>query len=94
MMRRQEGQALVMVVVVMILQIIAWAFLSRVNFEQRLAGGLTRSLGALYLAEAGLQKALWMLEEGVSGNSSGDWSLPHEEALGPGTFVWTGQCGL
>ncbi len=87
-MRRQDGQALVMVVVVMmILQVIAWAFLARMNFEQRLAGGSTRSLAALYLAEAALQKALVMLEDGtrpVAGADGG--SLPYQEALGPGTF--------
>lgn len=83
-MRRQEGQAMLMVMVVMlILQLIAWAFLSRVNAEQRFAGGSARSLAALYLAEAGVQRALQVLEEGANGDSP----LPHEEALGPGTFT-------
>ncbi len=88
-MRRQDGQALVMVVVVMmILQVIAWAFLTRMNFEQRLAGGSTRSLAALYLAEAGLQKALMMLEDGTRPAAGADGgSLPYQEALGPGTFT-------
>ncbi len=88
-MRRRRGQALVMVVVVMmILQVIAWAFLARVNVEQRLAGGSTRSLVALYLAEAGLQKALTMLENGAPpGTGQNGDSLPYEEALGAGTFT-------
>ncbi|MGQ0571577.1 MAG: pilus assembly PilX family protein [Armatimonadota bacterium] len=81
-MRQQDGQALLMVVVVMlILQMFAGVFLARVSFEQRLAGGSTRSLAALYLAEAGLQKALWVLEEGK------DLTLPYQEALGVGTFA-------
>ncbi len=87
-MRRQNGQALVIVVVVMmILQIVAWAFLSRVNFEQRLAGGATRDLAALYLAEGGLQRALWILEEGTPEAATGNGSLPHQEMLGAGTFT-------
>ncbi len=88
-MRRQDGQALVMVVVVMmILQVIAWAFLARMNFEQRLAGGSTRSLAALYLAEAGLEKALVMLEDGTRPAAGADGgSLPYQEALGSGTFT-------
>lgn len=88
-MRRQGGQALLMVVVVMmILQVIAWAFLARVNVEQRLAGGSTRSLAALYLAEAGLQKALAMLEDrALPGTGKNGDLLPYEETLGPGTFT-------
>ncbi len=88
-MRSQNGQALVMVVVVMmILQVIAWAFLTRMNVEQRLAGGSTRSLAALYLAEAGLQKALTMLEDGTRPAAGADGtSFPYEEALGSGTFA-------
>lgn len=87
-MRRQEGQALVIVVVAMlVLQAVAGAFLSRMHMEQRLAGRSTRDLAALYLAEAGLQKALWLLEERMSDPASyGRWDLPHQEALGPGTF--------
>ncbi len=84
-MRREQGQALVMVLVVMIiLQAVAWALLYRVNVEQRLAGDAARSLTALYLAEAGLQKALDALEEG---EPPADWVLPHQEALGHGTFT-------
>lgn len=87
-MRRQEGQALVIVVVAMlVLQAVAGAFISRMHMEQRLAGRSTRDLAALYLAEAGLQKALWLLEERMSDPASyGRWDLPHQEALGPGTF--------
>ncbi len=80
--RRQDGQALIMVLMMMlILQVVAWAFLTRVHVEQRLAGGSARSLAAFYLAEAAVQKAFRMLEEGA------DWPLPHQEALGPGTFT-------
>lgn len=79
---RQRGQALLMVLIIMlIIQTIVWVFLSRVSTEQRLAGGSVRGLGAFYLAEAGVQKALRMLEDGA------DWSLPHEEVLGAGTFT-------
>ncbi|MGQ0549185.1 MAG: pilus assembly PilX family protein [Armatimonadota bacterium] len=78
----QRGQALLMVLVVMlIIQTVVWVFLSRVTVEQRLAGGSARGLAAFYLAEAGVQKALRMLEEGA------DWSLPHEELLGAGAFT-------
>ncbi len=88
-MHRQSGQALVMVVVVMmILQVIAWAFLARMNFEQRLAGGSTRDLAALYLAEAGLQKALIMVEDGTLPSADADGhALPYTERLERGTFT-------
>ncbi len=88
-MQRQEGQALVIVLVVMlILQIAAWAFVSRMNFEQRLAGDSVRSLSAFYAADAGLQKVLWALEElGPESFSNEEGSLPHQEALASGAFV-------
>ncbi len=80
--RHQRGQALLMVLIIMlIIQTIVWVFLSRVSIEQRLAGGSVRGLGAFYLAEAGVHKTLRMLEDGA------DWSLPHEEVLGAGTFT-------
>lgn len=87
-MRRQDGQALVLVLVVMfILQIAAWAFLSRMNVEQRFAGGSTRSLAAFYLAEAGLQKVLWGLEQWPPEVPTNGEPLPHQEALGSGMFA-------
>lgn len=87
--RRENGQALVMVVVVMmILQVIAWAFLARMNIEQRLAGGSTRSFAALYLAEAGLQRALVMLEQGAPADAAADGSsVPYRETLVSGAFT-------
>ncbi len=86
-MHKQEGQAvLTVMIVMMIVQIIPVALLWRANFEQRLAGASIRDRNALYLAEAGLQKALWIREnEHVQGPSG--WTLPHEEALGAGTFT-------
>jgi hypothetical protein len=86
---RHQGHALVIVLVVMlVVQLTAWGFLMWVNAEQRLAGGATRSLAAFYLAEAGLQKALWQLEEGRFGEAvPGGWFAPREEAMGAGTFA-------
>ncbi len=87
--QRHEGHAIVMVLVVMlVVQLTAWGFLTWVNTEQRLAGGTTRSLAAFYLAEAGLQKALWMLEEGrlTAAVPEGRFA-PREEAMGAGTFA-------
>jgi hypothetical protein len=68
-------------VVMMIIQVVAWAFLSSVNVEQRLAGGSVRGLAALYLAEAGVQKALRLLEVGATE------PLPYRQALGAGAFT-------
>lgn len=85
---RQDGQALLTVLVAMlILQLMAWAFLSAMGIEQRLAGGSARSLAAFYLADAGMQKTLEALEEGSSDASGGSWPVPHREALGDGAFT-------
>ncbi|MGQ0571359.1 MAG: hypothetical protein ACT4P5_17790 [Armatimonadota bacterium] len=86
---RQDGQAVVIVVVAMlVLQLVISAFLWRMNFELRLAGGSTRSLAALYLAEAGLRKALLALEEGTTDRSvATDWVPAREEPLGQGSFT-------
>lgn len=88
-MRRESGQALVMVLVMMmIVQGVALAFLSRVNFEQRLAGASARSLAALYLAEAGVQKALQMLEDGaIAVHANGNFETLPGEPLGRGAFA-------
>lgn len=88
-MRRQEGQALLTVLVVMmVLHMFGWAYLARMNSEQHLAGTSARGIAALYLAEAGLHTALLMLEEQSTGTSPGGVrSLPYHESLGSGTFT-------
>jgi hypothetical protein len=85
----QDGQAVLMVVVVMlILQLIAGVFLARMNAEQRVAGRSARSLAALYLAEAALQRALVMLEQGPPADAASEGLLlPYHEALGAGVLT-------
>jgi len=83
---REGGQAVLMVVVVMmILQLIAGVFLARMNAEQRVLGRSARSLAALYLAEGALQRALVLLEQESSADASTDGlTFPYHEALGAG----------
>lgn len=87
-MEPQRGQALVIVLVVtLVLQVAAWAFLSGMFVELRLAGGGTRSLAALHLADAGLRKTLWTLESELSTASDSPEGAEPNQELGSGTFA-------
>ncbi|MDR7518379.1 MAG: hypothetical protein QN131_00140 [Armatimonadota bacterium] len=79
---------MIVIAAMLALQVTAWAFLSRMNVEQRLAGGSVRQFAALFAADAGLQKALWTLEESppeASGGGPLDSGL--QEALETGAFA-------
>lgn len=87
---RQDGHALVSVLILfLILNMFALAFISLMNAEQRLVGGAYRSAAALYLAEAGVEKALWYLAHPApDGSRDGSWRpVDHQEELGAGRFV-------
>ena len=90
MVRRQDGMALVTVLImIFVFSLLAWAFVARMHGEQRLVGSASRGTAALYLAEAGAEKALQRLSS--SGPiEPGDARSPlegYQEELGAGKFV-------
>ncbi len=90
MIRRQEGLALVTVLVLLlVLSMLAGAFVWRMNTNQGQVGRAQRATAALYLAEAGAEKALWELSHGGPGASrNGEGSLAgYQEQQGSGRFV-------
>ncbi|MGQ0568563.1 MAG: hypothetical protein ACT4P5_03375 [Armatimonadota bacterium] len=85
-----EGHALVSVLVLfLILTMFALAFIALMNSDQRLVGQSYRGTAALYLAEAGVQKTVWLLtHRPASGSQHAGWpSEGYQEALGSGRFV-------
>lgn len=86
----ERGLALVSVLgLLVLLTMVALAFVSLMNAEQRLAGGAYRNTAALYLAEAGVEKALWHLaNRAPDGSRDGSWRpVGYQEELGAGSFV-------
>lgn len=88
--RRQEGLSLVAVLVLMvILTMLAGAFVWQMNRDQGQVGRAQRATSALYLAEAGAEKALWHLSQGGSvAPPTNKGSLEgYQEEQGQGRFV-------
>ena len=88
--RRQDGHALVAVLILLlVLSAVAGAYLWRMNADQGQVGRAQQSAAALYLAEAGAEKALWQLAHGASLAVRGtEGSLEgYEEVQGSGRFV-------
>lgn len=88
--RGQRGYTLVAVLVLsLVLNMLALAFVSLMNADQRHAGNAHRAAAALYLAEAGAEKALWNLARGGSEEAhNGNESLEgYREQLGSGGLV-------
>ncbi len=86
----EKGQALIPVLGLLgVLTVVAWAFVSWMNTEQRLAGDAYRRTAALYLAEGGMEKAVWYLtHQAPDGSGGGTWRpVNYEEVLGAGRFV-------
>ncbi len=73
--RKEAGQALLLLLVVAgLLLPLGAGFVSSMFLQQRLAGDRYRAVGALYLAEAGIEKAIWYLErEAPDGSQDGSW---------------------
>lgn len=90
MVRRQDGMALVTVLIlIFVFSLLAWAFVARMHGEQRLVGSASRGTAALYLAEAGAEKALRLLSSTTSGGLEHDRPLVegYQEEMGSGRFV-------
>lgn len=87
--QRDSGQALVsLMAVLVLLTTLGAVFISSMNFQQRLAGDRLRAVAALYLAEAGTEKALWYLEgEAPDGTDDASWRpVDHSEELHSGAL--------
>jgi hypothetical protein len=88
--RRQDGISLLTVLVLMlVLTMFASVFVWRMRQDLTQAGRSQRGAAALYLAEAGAEKALWYLaqslEAATPGNSAA--SAGYQEQQGSGRFV-------
>lgn len=91
MMRREDGLSLATVLILLLMvSTVAGAFVWRTNANQRQIGRAQQATAALYLAEAGAEKALWLIARGGVAPSpgSGEGSVEgYEEATGSGRFV-------
>jgi hypothetical protein len=87
--RRESGQALLSVLALfVILNVFAMAFVWLMNAEQRRVGQTYREMAALYLAEAGVEKTVWLLSQAAGGGPGrGAPTEGYEEPLGSGRFT-------
>ncbi len=89
----QRGSALVSVVAsLVVLTLLAWAFVALINTEHRLAGEAYRATAAVHLADAGTESVLWHLQHRAQADAeNGAWlQAGHAEALGGGRFMVEG----
>lgn len=99
---------LVTLIFMVFLTVVAAAYISLVMSNTRLMGAQADVVGAFYFAEAGLNKAVWYLENTApDGSTDGSWRTsafpaapgpgfndPQEETLGDGLYtVWVEDSG-
>lgn len=89
-MRRQSGTALILTFIMLIsLTAITIAFLYMTSVRVKVMGYDTASSQALWLAEAGLQKAIWnLMTPTAAGGQGEDWTTSGTaESLGAGSYT-------
>ncbi|MBN1870631.1 MAG: pilus assembly PilX N-terminal domain-containing protein [Candidatus Omnitrophica bacterium] len=107
--KREKGIALILTLIFMVsLVIIVAAYLFMVTYDTRNAGAQFNNDKALYLADAGLNKAVWYLTNTApDGSTDGSWRTtaypanpganptdPQQESLGDGTYtIWVETSG-
>ncbi|MDP8212750.1 MAG: pilus assembly PilX N-terminal domain-containing protein [Candidatus Zapsychrus exili] len=100
--RQKKGSILLLALIFMIaLAGIALAYISLISYDTKNVGGQINNKKAFYLAEAGLNKAVWyLLNTAPDGSTDGSWRTssypvasgagltdPQEEQLGEGTYT-------
>lgn len=83
---RKSGAALILTFIVLVsLVLVAFAFVTMINYEIRGAGVGMRNMQAFYIAEAGRAKARWALTEGGESVGWGETDV----SFGEGTYTVT-----
>ncbi len=72
-----QGVLFLLIVFALLLAVLGVTFLARMHLQHRLAGGQLQALAARYVAEAGVEKAMWYLEgRAPDGSDDASWR-PH-----------------